>query len=159
MLLALVALTATGGSWHAHASVVREATGFAHSSNAYASPAVAVAAAGTAQDAPTGVEPDDAPADHVTPDLLGRRIERPLPFLAGQGAIESLLEINPRVTVRTSGRSDGSDETDTSTRPARLSQLRVRLATWQHSSFARLLARASQGALQQFSTAPPAPIS
>lgn len=159
MLLALVALTATGGSWHAHASVVHETVGVAHSSKAYAGAAVAVAAAGAAQDAPTEVEPGDAPADHVAPDLLGRRIERPLPFLAGQGAIESLLEINPRVTVRTSGRSDGSDETDTSTRPARLSQLRVRLATWQHSSFARLLARASQGALQQFSTAPPAPIS
>ena len=158
LLLALVALLATGESWHAHASVVRETVGAALPSNAYTSAGVAVKGVGAA-DAAAGVEDDDTPADHVTQDLISRRIERPLPFLAGQGALESLLEINPRVNVRSSERINGSDETGSDARPARLSQLRVRLATWQHAAFARLLARASQGALHQFSTAPPAPIS
>ena len=159
LLLALVALVATGVSWHAHASVVRETVHAALSSDVYTSASFAVAAVGPTSAAPAAADDDDAPADRVAPDLLGRRIERPLPFLAGQGALESLLEINPRVNGRSSERINGSDETGSDARPARLSQLRVRLATWQHAGFARLLARASQGALHQFSTAPPAPIS
>ncbi len=148
-ILALVAITAMGESWHAHASVVHGTADPARVPGVDASTAIAVAG-GIAQEA----APADVPAERAAPDLLDRRIERPLPFLAGQGTLESLLEISPRVSVRSNERVDGTGD-DSDTHPGRLSQLRVRLATWQHAAIARALACACQGALHQFSTPPP----
>src|SRR5690606_41943504 len=53
--------------------------------------------------------PDDttatAPADAPPHDHIDRRIEQPLPFLAGNGPLETILEINSRVSTRTARRS------------------------------------------------------
>ncbi|HEU5210951.1 MAG TPA: hypothetical protein VFU06_16265 [Longimicrobiales bacterium] len=125
---------------------------------------VALCAPGTASHAQAQATPDghDATASHVGADArpqdhIDRSFERPLPFLAGQGALETLLEINPRVNLRATGRPDQSIDDGSDARPAALSQLRVRLALWQHAATDITCAFASNGTLHSFSTPPPAP--
>lgn len=123
---------------------------------------VALCATGTPSHAQATPDGHDATASHVGADArpqdhIDRSFERPLPFLAGQGALETLLEINPHVNLRASGRSDQSIDDGSDARPAVLSQLRVRLALWQHAATDITCAFASNGTLHSFSTPPPAP--
>lgn len=120
---------------------------------------VAVCATGGRSHARTVPGPDDttatAPADAPPHDHIDRRIEQPLPFLAGNDPLETILEINSRVSTRTARRSspvvdDGSDG-----RPATLSRLRLRLASWRRASAEPPVAFASNGSLHSFSTPPP----
>ncbi len=136
LLVALVALAATGDASYAHAT----------------RPDITPPLAGDAF-------LPDAVAQEGAAERLERRVERPLPFLAGSGAVESLLEINPRVNVRPGGRTADLDLDDGAhSRPATLTRLRVHLATRRHAAIVRRLAFASHGTLHTFSTPPPVPL-
>ena len=123
---------------------------------------VSLSAAGVHAYAPAAaahrITQGDVAAERIAAGLSDRRLEQPLPFLAGQGALESLPDLSPRVNVRSSTRLDGPAD-DAGSRPANLSQLRVRIAAWRHAAVARSLALASQGIIHQFSTPPPVPVS
>jgi len=128
-LVALVALGATGVSSHAHGS------------------------AGSVDE--SGQPVRDVGADPTT-DHFQRRIDLPLPFLAGTGALETLFETGRQVSIRTSARTDTVNlDDDADPRPAGLSQLRIRLATREYLARARSLAFARHGSLHGFSTPPP----
>jgi len=129
LLIALVALSATGVSSYVHGSV------------------------GTVDEAgqPGRDVASDPGADHFE-----RRIDLPLPFLAATGALETLFETGRQVSVRTGARTDATDLDDQSDRrPAGLSQLRVRMATQEFLARARAFAFARHGSLHGFSTPPP----
>jgi hypothetical protein len=131
LLLSLVALTATGAQSHAQPPEHDQAV----------------------------AQQESAVAKPPSPDGLERSIERPLPFLAGQGALEALLEINPRVNLRSTGRTGDTIEDGSDASAACLSQLRARLAVWQQATAGRACAFAVRGTLHSFSTPPPVSLS